>query len=112
MMAYLMMMTIRLRELERILKPMGSIYLHCDSNASHYLKIIMDLIFSARNFRNEILWKRITAHSDAKRFGRVVDRILFYSKTDEYVFNRQFWARKAEYVKTKFSHVDKDGRRF
>ncbi len=112
MMAYLVMMTIRLRELYRVLKPTGSIYLHCDSNASHYLKIIMDLVFGTRNFRNEIIWKRVTGHSDAKRFGRDADRILFYSKTDDYKFNRQSRSRSEEYIKTKFRHADKNGRLF
>ena len=66
MMAYLVMMTARLIELHRVLKPTGSLYLHCDPTASHYLKVILDTIFSPRNFRNEIVWKRQTAHSDAK----------------------------------------------
>jgi site-specific DNA-methyltransferase (adenine-specific) len=112
MMAYLVMMTIRLRELHRVLNPTGSLYLHCDTNASHYLKLVLDSIFLPQNFRNEIIWKRVTAHSDAKRYGKVADRLLFYSKTDEYKFNRQGRARKEDYVKTKFSHIDKEGRRF
>jgi site-specific DNA-methyltransferase (adenine-specific) len=112
MMAYLIMMTVRLRELHRVLKSAGSIYLHCDSNASHYLKIILDLIFGPENFRNEIIWKRVTAHSDAKRFGRVADRLLFYSKTEDYKFNKQSWARTEEYIKSKFSHIDKNGRAY
>jgi len=66
LMAYLVMMTSRLLELRRVLKPTGSIYLHCDPTASHYLKIIMDGIFGARNFQNEISWKRSSAHSDIK----------------------------------------------
>jgi site-specific DNA-methyltransferase (adenine-specific) len=110
MMAYLVMMTIRLRELHRVLKASGSIYLHCDSTASHYLKIVMDLIFGTKNFRNEIIWKRVTAHSDAIRFGKVADRILFYSKSEDYKFNRQSRARKEDYLKSKFSHKDEDGR--
>ncbi len=67
MMAYLSMMAIRLIELHRVLKPTGSLYLHCDPTASHYLKILLDAVFGARNFRNEIVWKRQSAHSDAKR---------------------------------------------
>src|SRR5207245_4528003 len=63
MMAYLVMMTIRLVELHRVLKPTGSLYLHCDSTASHYLKVILDTIFDPRNFRNEILWKRTSTHN-------------------------------------------------
>src|ERR1700680_2056030 len=67
MMAYLVMMTIRLVELHRVLKPTGSLYLHCDPTASHYLKIILDTIFGPRNFRNEIVWKRTSAHSDTRQ---------------------------------------------
>jgi site-specific DNA-methyltransferase (adenine-specific) len=112
MMAYLVMMTMRLRELHRVLKAIGSIYLHCDSNASHYLKIILDLIFGASNFRNEIVWKRFSFHADAKRFGRVADRILFYSKTDYYKFKRQMAPYKKAYIDSKFTHKDADGRKF
>jgi site-specific DNA-methyltransferase (adenine-specific) len=112
MFAYLVMMSERLLELHRVLKPTGSIYLHCDTTASHYLKLLLDAVFGPENFRNEIIWKRVTAHSDAKRFGRVADRLLFYSKTDDYLFNKQHWERKEEYIKSKFSHVDKDGRQF
>ena len=65
MMAYLVMMAARLVELHRVLKPTGSLYLHCDPTASHYLKIVLDAIFGPQNFRNEIIWKRSSAHSDA-----------------------------------------------
>jgi Adenine specific DNA methylase Mod len=112
MFAYIVMMSERLMELHRVLKPTGSLYLHCDTTASHYLKLVLDAIFGAENFRNEIIWKRVTAHSDAKRFGRVTDRIFFYSKTEDYLFNRQTRERNEEYLRTKFSHTDKDGRRF
>ncbi len=112
MMAYLVMMTIRMRELHRVLKPSGSLYLHCDTNASHYLKLILDSIFGPQNFRNEIVWKRFTFHADAKRFGRVSDRLLFYSKTSEYKFKRQMAPYKEAYIKSKFTHVDENGRRF
>ena len=64
MMAYLVMMTARLVELHRVLKPTGSLYLHCDPTASHYLKLVLDTIFGADQFRNEVVWKRTTAHSD------------------------------------------------
>ena len=66
MMAYLVMMTARLVELHRVLKPTGSLYLHCDPTASHYLKIVLDTIFGAENFRNEITWKRTSTHNDAR----------------------------------------------
>ncbi|MGH6679130.1 MAG: DNA methyltransferase, partial [Bradyrhizobium sp.] len=84
MMAYLSMMAVRLIELHRVLKPTGSLYLHCDPTASHYLKILMDSIFGPVFFRNEIVWKRSDAKGDAsgqgaKHFGRVNDSILFYT---------------------------------
>ena len=65
MMAYLAMMAVRLVELHRVLKPTGSLYLHCDPTASHYLKMLLDAVFGARNFRNEIIWKRTAAHNDS-----------------------------------------------
>ena len=69
MMAYLAMMAPRLVELRRVLKETGSIYLHCDPTASHYLKILMDAVFGPQIFKNEIIWKRTSAHSAAKRWG-------------------------------------------
>ncbi len=69
MMAYLVMMAARLAELHRVLKPTGSLYLHCDPTASHYLKVVLDTIFGPQNFRNEIVWKRSHAHSSAKKVG-------------------------------------------
>src|SRR5436309_737382 len=91
MMAYLVMMAARLVELHRVLKPTGSLYLHCDPTASHYLKILLDTIFDPRNFRNEIVWKRSDAHNDAKqggkRYGRVHDTLLFYTKGNEWTWN-------------------------
>ena len=86
MMAYLVMLTLRLLELHRILKPTGSLYLHCDSSASHYIKLVLDSIFVHGGFKNEIVWQRSHAHSDskqgAKHYGRVSDAILFYTKSD------------------------------
>lgn len=109
MMAYLVMMTIRLKELHRVLKSTGSIYLHCDPTASHYLKIILDLIFGPRNFRNEVIWQRFTFHADAHRFGRVHDILLFYTKTDSFTFNPQFTKFKKSYIKSHFTHKDERG---
>ena len=84
MMAYIVMMAPRLLELHRVLRPTGSLYLHCDPVASHYLKIVLDVIFGPQNFMNEITWKRTGAHNDArKRFPNVSDTILFYGRTDE-----------------------------
>ena len=90
MLAYLSMMAPRLVELRRVLKPTGSIYLHCDPTASHYLKILLDSIFGKENFRNEIIWKRTSTHSSAKRCGPVHDVILFYSKSHFYTWNPQY----------------------
>ena len=112
MMAYLVEMAVRLVELHRVLKPTGSLYLHCDPTASHYLKVLLDAIFGAENFRNEIIWKRFNFHADAKRFGRVTDRILFYSESPDFLFNPQRVAFSEEYEAAKFTHVEADGRRF
>jgi len=112
MMAYLVMMAARLVELHRVLKPTGSLYLHCDPTASHYLKIILDVIFETENFRNEITWKRFNFHADANRFGRVTDRILFYSKSDDYLFTKTFVGYSDWYLDNKFNQVDENGRRF
>lgn len=91
MMAYLVMMTARLVELHRVLKPTGSLYLHCDPTASHYLKMILDTIFGPRNFRNEIVWKRSHPHGNvSKSYGSIHDVIFFYTKTDSYIWNPSF----------------------
>jgi site-specific DNA-methyltransferase (adenine-specific) len=87
MMAYLTMMAPRLAELRRVLKPTGSLYLHCDSTASHYLKLLLDSIFGVRNYQNEIIWKRTHSHNDPNKFGRISDRIFFYSKSNEKFFS-------------------------
>ena len=112
MMAYLVMMTPRLVELRRVLKPTGSIYLHCDPNASHYLKLLMDTIFGARNFRSEAIWKRQSAHSDSRRYGSVHDTILFYVKSDSFVWNQMYQPYESDYVEQYYRYSDPDGRRF
>ena len=78
MMAYLIFMTVRLLEMRRVLKPAGSIYLHCDDTAAHWLRVLTEAIFGPAAFRNEVIWKRIGNHNDAGRFGRTADRLLFY----------------------------------
>lgn len=89
--AYLVMMAARLRELHRVLKSTGSFYLHCDPTSSHYLKMILDMIFGARNHRNEISWRRSqTRSSISKVYRRAHDVIFFYSKSDDYQFNLQY----------------------
>jgi len=90
MMAYLTMMAIRLVELHRVLKSTGSIYLHCDPTASHYLKILMDSVFGAKNFRNEIVWCYTSGGVPKRDFARKHDIILRYSKTDKFKFNPQY----------------------
>ena len=117
MMAYLTMMAQRMAELHRVLKPTGSIYLHCDPTASHYLKLMMDSVFGQDNFRNEVSWKRYGAHNDvgqgSKHFGRVHDVILVYGKTDSVSWNQQFVPLDESYVKRTYRYVDEDtGRRF
>lgn len=108
-MAYLVMMTARLVELRRVLKPTGSLYLHCDTTAGHYLKIVMDAIFGAQNFRNEITWKRTSAHNDPKRFGRIHDLLLFYSRSQDCVFNPVYSCYDPAYLRAEFRQ-DEHGR--
>jgi adenine specific DNA methylase Mod len=82
LLAYLVSMTLRVTEIYRALKPTGSFYLHCDPTASHYLKLLMDSVFGPLNFRNEIIWKRTSAHISSKRYDTINDILLFFSKTD------------------------------
>ena len=116
MLAYLAMMAPRLVELRRVLKPTGSIYLHCDPTASHYLKMLLDAVFGPVNFRTEIVWKRSSAHSDAKQgrtqHGRIHDVILFYTKTDTWAWNHVFTPYDASYTDAFYKHVEPDGRRY
>ena len=95
-MAYLVMMAPRLYHLWRVLKPTGSLYLHCDPTASHYLKLILDGIFGAKNFTNEIIWQRHEGHSDAKRFGVVHDIIFYYRKSPQAIFRKTYADYSAE----------------
>jgi DNA modification methylase len=116
MMAYLVMMANRLLELHRVLKDTGSLYLHCDPTASHYLKILLDGIFGVENFRNEIIWKRSSAHSDGKQgaqhYGRVTDTIFFYAKGDKSTFNSLYRPYDESYVERDYRRLDPDGRRY
>ncbi len=112
MMAYLTMMANRLLEIHRVLKPTGSIYLHCDPTASHYLKVVLDGVFGPERFLNEVIWKRTSAHSSAKRYGPVHDVLLFYAKGNDYTWNAQYKPHDAEYLETFFDQEDPDGRRW
>ena len=108
--AYLPMMAPRLVELRRVLKNTGSIYLHCDPTASHYLKILMDAVFGPMNFVNEICWQRSTRRSSiSKVFRRAHDVILFYSKTEDYAFNIRF-EKKTDKLLRKYSLSDAKGK--
>ena len=111
MMAYLTMMAQRMAELHRVLKPTGSIYLHCDPTASHYLKLMMDAVFGLDNFRNEITWQRTTAHSDSGRYGRNTDIILFYTKSRDWTWNIQYQPYGETYI-ARYRRRDPDGRRW
>lgn len=113
MMAYLAMMAPRLLDMRRVLKESGSLYLHCDPTASHYLKVLMDAVFGGGNFENEIIWKRTSGHSDATRYGRVHDVLLFYSRDAQ----RRKWIQTFQkyepaYVEQYYRYQDADGRRF
>ena len=112
MMAYLTMMAPRLQELRRVLKPTGSLYLHCDPTASHYLKVLLDMVFGAENFRNEIVWKRTSAHSSANKFGSIHDVILMFSKSANFTWNIIYTPFDSEYVSTFFDQVDEQGRKY
>lgn len=110
--SYLAYMAARLLECQRVLKPTGSIYLHCDPTMSHYLKLLMDAIWGRGAFRNEITWKRFNFHADAKRFGAITDRLLFYAGGDRCAFAPVRVPYSDEYVAAKFTHADADGRRY
>jgi site-specific DNA-methyltransferase (adenine-specific) len=111
MMAYLAMMAVRLIELHRVLKPTGSLYLHCDPTASHYLKILLDAVFGAGNFKSELIWKRTAAHSASKRWADVHDVVLFYAKTNSFIWKKTYANYHAKY-EARYRNVDADGRRW
>lgn len=112
MTAYLVMMAPRLAELYRVLKPTGSLYLHCDPTASHYLKLLMDAAFGPRNFRNEVIWKRSHGHNSANRFGASHDVILVYVKGPRPTWNRVYQPYDPAYTNRHYRHVDARGRRY
>jgi len=112
MMAYLAMMAVRLVELHRVLKPTGSLYLHCDPTASHYLKLVLDAVFGPENFRNEIVWKRTGSHSDAAGMGRVHDIIFYYTKTASWIWNKSYQNYSETYIATHYRRSDIAGRRY
>ena len=118
MMAYLVMMAPRLKELHRVLKSTGGIYLHCDPTASHYLKLLMDAVFGVENFKTEIIWKRSSAHSDGKQgrkqHGRIHDVLLFYTKLEaNHTWNQLYTQYDRQYVDEFYRHIEAGtGRRY
>ena len=112
LLAYLSYMVERLVLMKGILKATGSIYLHCDPTCSHYLKVLMDGIFGHENFRNEIIWKRTSGHSDSKTLGSVHDCLLRYTKSDRSIFNKQYTSYDESYIKRRYRRSDRDGRKW
>jgi Adenine specific DNA methylase Mod len=112
--AYLVMMAPRLVELHRVLKPTGSLYLHCDYLASSYLRVILDVVYGAKNFRNEIVWKRTSAHANVgKRYGVITDTILFYTKTQNYKWNTLYTPYSEEHIQNTYRYIEEGtGRRY
>jgi len=112
--AYLVMMAPRLVELHRVLKPTGSLYLHCDYLASSYLRVMLDVVFGAKNFRNEIVWKRTSAHANVgKRYGVITDTILFYTKTQNYKWNMLYAPYSEEHIQNTYRYIEEGtGRRY
>ena len=110
MQSYLVMMAVRLLEMRRVLKDTGSIYLHCDPTASHYLKLLMDAVFGTGRFHSEVVWKRTSSHNRAKRWGPIHDIILFYSAGSKFTWNRVLQPLDESYVERFYRHRDDKGR--
>lgn len=114
LLAYLISVVLRVAEVNRVLVETGSFYLHCDPNASHYLKLLVDSVFLPRggNFQNEIIWKRGHGHNSARKFGPNHDVVLFYSKGLQPIWNKVFQAYDPSYLVKHYRHVDASGRRY
>lgn len=110
--SFIAMIYERLSLMRDLLAPDGSIYVHCDTRVNSYLKLVLDEVFGRDNFCNEIVWKRFNFHADAKKFGSVADRVLFYVKSSDFLFNQQKRAFSEEYVESKFTQKDESGRIF
>lgn len=108
--AYLVVMAPSLGAVHRVLQEQGSLYLHCDPAASHYLKILLDHLFGPENFRNEVVWKRTHAHSSSRRYGPIHDTVLFYSRSPKYVWNQVYSRYRSEYIDQYFTRIDEQGR--
>lgn len=112
LLAYVVMMTIRLIELARVLKPTGSLYLHCDPTASHYLKMVLDTILGVTHFQSEIIWKRSASHGGATRYHNNHDVILYFSKSDAPTWNAPCVPHEQSYLESHYTQVAEDGRRY
>ena len=116
MAAFLAWMAPRIVEMRRILKPTGSLYMHCDDAANSYLRLLLDAVFGRNRFRNEIVWQRTSGHNNTaqgnKQFGRVLDSILFYTASANWTWHPQFTEYDSEYVERMYRHKDPDGRRY
>ena len=110
--SYLSMMRDRLDLLKRLLAPTGSIYVHCDWHAGHYLKVLLDEVFGYERFQNQIVWRRTTAHADAHGYGLIQDFLLYYTCSDQSTFHTVYQAYNESYVASHYSNVDSDGRRY
>ena len=111
--SYLTYMAARLLEMHRILKPTGSIYLHCDPTMSHYLKLVMDAVFGHRNFRSEIIWRRVNPTGrGSRRLANNADHIIYYIKSDALVWNQLYTPHDPTYVEKNYRFRDNDGRRY
>ena len=108
--AYICFMAVRLIECHRVLKPTGSIYVHCDDHANSYLRMLLDALFGFENRRNEIVWNRSGGRSGSNRWGRVTDRLLYYTKSASYTWNRQYRSLNPDYVRRNYRYDDDDGR--
>src|SRR5215216_346894 len=110
LLAYLTMMSARMVELHRVLKPTGSLYLHCDPTASHYLKLLLDAVFGPEHFRSEIIWRRTSSHNDLaqgrRQHGRIHDVLLFYSRGQEWTWNPVYVAYDPDYVAKKYPYPE------
>ena len=113
MLAYLTMMATRLLQLHRVLRENGSLYLHCDLTVSHYLKLVLDTIFGPINYRNEITWKRTSAHANmGKKYASVQDRLLFYTKSSVWKWTQPYLPYSESYIKSHYGQVEPDSGRY
>jgi site-specific DNA-methyltransferase (adenine-specific) len=114
MLAYIVEMAVRLVELHRVLKPTGSLYLHCDPTASHYLRVMLDAVFGPENFRSDITWKRTNVHNDSKGWSAVADTLLYYVKDvrKPFIWNPIRAAHSAAHIRSKYRSQDPDGRHY